>query len=329
MNKWTESVEAGFHAIGLASTVHYHNAIDPLSRISNRAHNFFKRLGLPGIFVTWKQMSSHRLQALVRRHKPRILMCLQSTIEAADAEVLRKISPGIQIIYWWAPPVDQEDQIARLLELASFVDALALTYKGDCERLHARGAIDVIHLPFASCPYSHQVQVTPKLRKKWGREVVVVAPHDEYLEELVRKTSEAILRPVDVWGPGWSNSQWVKFNGKVQPPKTQYIYATSNIVLNLHGAAGTKHNGLNAAFYEIAAAGGFQITEAQPVLAEQPLNRHLATYNGVKELAKKTRYYLEGARARETMRTKLQAHVLKQETYGHRLFTLLKSMGYS
>jgi spore maturation protein CgeB len=102
-----------------------------------------------------------------------------------------------------------------------------------------------------------------------------------------------------------------------------------SIVLNPHGAASTKHNGLNAAFYEIAAAGGFQITEEQPVLAEQPLNRHLATFSSAKELGKKTLYYLEEAGAREAMRTTLQAHVLKQETYGHRLFTLLKSMGYS
>jgi hypothetical protein len=329
VGKWTESVQAGFHAIGLASTVHYHNAIDPLSRISNRVHDFFKRRGLPGIFVTWKQMSSHRLQALVRRHKPKILICLQSTIEANEAEVLRKTSPEIQIIYWWGTQVDQEDQIARLLELASFVDVLALTYKGDCERLRARGASDVVHLPFACCPYTHQVQVTPKIRKKWGRDVVLVGPHDEYLEELVCKTSEAIQQPVDVWGSGWANNQWVRFNGQVQPPKTHYIYAGSTIVLNLHGATGTSHNGLNAAFYEIAAAGGFQVTEEQPILAEQPLNRYLATFNNARELGKLTRYYLTEAGKREAMRAKLQEHVLAKETYGHRLFTLLKSMGFS
>nr|WP_240193474.1 glycosyltransferase [Desulfobulbus alkaliphilus] len=256
-------------------------------------------------------------------------MCLQSTIEAKDAEELRKISPEIKIIYWWGPPVDQEDQIPRLLELASFVDILALTHKGDCEHLRAQGATDAIHLPFAACPYAHRVQLTPRIQKKWGRDVVLVAPHDAYLENLVCKTSEAIQQPVDVWGSGWTSSRWVKFNGQVHPPKTQYIYAASTIVLNLYRAAGTKHNGLNAACYEIAAAGGFQITEEQPVLAGQPLNRHLATYNGVKELGKKTRYYLEEAGARESMRTKLQKHVLEQETYGHRMFALLKSMGYS
>jgi hypothetical protein len=172
-------------------------------------------------------MSSHRLQAIVRRDKTRILMCLHSSLEANDAEALRKISPEIQIIYWWAPPVDQEVQVARLLELASFVDILALTLKGDCENLRTRGAADVMHLPFASCPYTHRVQVTPRIRKKWGREVVLLAPHDEYLEELVCKTSEAIQWPVDVWGPGWSNSRWVKFNGQVHPPKNLYIYATA------------------------------------------------------------------------------------------------------
>jgi len=329
VGKWTESVQAGFHSIGLASAVHYHNAIDPLSRISNRVHDFFKRRGLPGIFVTWKQMSNHRLQAIVRRNKTRILICLHSTLEANDAEALRKISPEIQIIYWWATPVDQEEQVVRLLELASFVDILALPLKGDCENLRARGATDVMHLPFASCPYTHRVEVTPRMRKKWGREVVLVAPHDEYMEELVCKTGEAIQRPVDVWGPGWPDSQWFRYNGLASPPKTLYIYATSTIVLNPHGAASTKHNGLNAAFYEIAAAGGFQITEEQPVLGEQPFNRHVATFSSAGELGKKTRYYLEEASARETMRTTLQTHVLEQETYGHRLFSLLRSMGYS
>ncbi len=326
--KWTECVQAGFHSIGLSSAVHYHDCMDTLSRISDRLHNGFRSRGLPGIFVSWRQMSGHRLQSIVRRNKSLILMSLHSEMTGRDVEELRDVNPQMKIIYWWGSPIRGEEQIARLLELDSLVDALALPYWGDLEKLYGQGAGKAHFVPFAACPYNHQVTLTPKLQRKWGREVIVVGVHDEYLENLVCKVGEALKRPVDVWGPGWSNSQWVRANGFIEHPKSLYAYAASTIVINSHGPAHAQHNGLNPRFYEIAATGGFQLVEEQPALREHPMRYQIATFKNPEDLVEKIRYFVQESETRETMRTILQSHVLQHETYGHRLFSLLQSMGY-
>ncbi|GEM_PF-2256948 len=329
VGKWTTVVQAGFKAIGLDSAVHYHNAVDPLSKISNRMHNLFRRLGLPGVFVTWKQMSDHRLQSLVRRQKSQLLMSLHGTIDHENAEALRRINPRLRIIYWWSYPVRREEQISRLLELNSFVDVLAVPFQGDAEMLRSKGAHKTVFMPFAACPYTHRVQLNPRMRRKWGREVIFVGTHGEYEEELVRRVSEALGRPVDVWGAGWTNTRWARFNGYLVPPHSHYAYAASTIVLNAHGPSCMQHNGLNPTFYEIAAVGGFQITEEQPFIRSGTFARHVACFKDSRDLAQKVPYYLQEQGVRESMVNSLQEHVLHHETYGHRLFSLLKSMGYS
>lgn len=330
-NKWTWVVESGLYSIGLESVIHFHDSPEPLSRISDQMHNLLKRFGLPGTFVDWKTMSNHRLRDMVNKNKTPLVISLQGMIDKKTVEDIRGLNPIIRIIYWWGPPVRREDQILRIMEVDGFVDILALSFEKDVQLLRSRGAKRIAHMPFASCPYHHKLKlkVTSRSRRRYGREVMLIAPHGEYEEELVCRTSEVLGRKVDVWGPGWSDNQWVKHNGLIFPPRNLEAYATSSIVLNLHGKDFAEHNGLNPAFFEIPAAGGFQITEEQPVLDDQPFFPLVATFGDSRELAEKVRYYLHDQGAREDMRSRLQAHILEKETYGQRFYDLFRSMEFS
>ena len=327
--KWTEAVEAGLYSVGLEAFIHFHNVADPLSRISGRLHSFLQRMGLPGTFVTWPTMSNHRVYDLVRRKKTPLVVSLQGLMDRPTIEKIRSLNPIIRIIYLHGTPVRDEEQLERILDLDSMVDALGIPYSGDLSKLQLRGTQHTCLFPFAACPYHHKAELTRKARSRYGREVMLISRCGEYEEELVRLVSEELGRPVDVWGPGWSSSKHVTDNKMIFPPHHLEAFASSTIVLNLHGPDCHEHNGLNQNFFEIAAVGGFQITEHQPVLEKSALGRYTATFKEPRELARKVSYYLQDHGARETMRSGLQNHVLENETYGHRFFQLLKSMGYS
>lgn len=330
-NRWTWVVEAGLYSMGLESAIHFHDSPEPLSRISNNMHNLLKKFGLPGTFVDWKTMSNHRLQDMVKKHKTPLVISLQGIIDRKTVDRIREINPIIRIIYWWGPPVRKEEQAQRIMELDPMVDVLALSFKNDVELMRSKGAEKVVHLPFASCPYHHKLKlnVTSRTRRKYGRDVIFIGPHGEYEEELISRTSEVLGGKVDVWGYGWSTNQWIRHNGLIFPPRNLEAYAASAVVINAHGKDFLEHNGLNPPFFEIPAAGGFQITEEQPVLDEQPFRSHVVTFRDSKDLAEKVRYYLHDQGARESMRTRLEKHILEHETYGRRLYDLFTSMNIS
>jgi len=327
-NRWTWVVESGLYSLGLESAIHFHDTPEPLSRISDRMHNLLKRFGLPGTFVDWKTMSNHRLRDMVKKNKTPLVISLQGMIDKKTVEDIRELNPIIRIIYWWGPPVRREDQMERIMEVDGLVDVMALSFIKDVQRIRSRGAKNVVHLPFAACPYHHRlkVKVSSASRRKYGREVILIAPHGEYEEELVCRVSETLGQKVDVWGQGWSNNQWVRYNGLIFPPRNLEAYASSTIVINPHGHDFAEHDGLNPAFFEIPAAGGFQITEDQAILNNQDYGRDVATFGDARELAEKVRYYLQDKGARESLRSRLQTHILEKETYGQRFYDLLESM---
>lgn len=329
IGKWTEAIQAGFKAIGQESVIHYHNGADTLSKISNRLHNFLQRLGLPGMTVTWPQISNQRVLNLVRRHRCEVLVSLQGLIDQETVQHLRKINPRIRIIYWWGQQVQDSEQIDKLYALSSFVDVLAIPYQGDSALLQEKGAKNAVFLPFAACPVQHNVKLSTRARKKFSKDVILVGDYSEYREAILHLISDVLGQAVDVWGSGWSSNQRVNAYGPLFPPQSLQAYAAAKIVLNLHGQACTKHNGLNPKFFQIAAVGGFQITEDQPVLRSHDFRDNLCTFSTLQELSPKIIHFLKEASLREEMSRRLQNHVLKKETYGHRFFNLLKSMGYS
>ncbi len=329
-NKWTWVVEAGLYSLGLESAIHFHNCPEPVSKISDRMHNLLKRLGLPGTFVPWETMSNYRVRDMVKRNKTPLVISLQGMLDRETVEAIREINPIIKIIYWWGPQVRNREQVQRILETDSLVDVLALSFQKDVELLRSRGAKNVVHLPFAACPFHHnrKVKAGAKARRRYGSEVVLISQYGEYEEELVRRVSEALGTKVDVWGSGWSSNQWVNSKGPIFSPRNLEAYACSTIVLNPHGKDFPEHDGLNPAFFEIPAAGGFQITEEQQILQEQPWGGHVATFRNPRELGEKARYYLKNPEARESLRQRLQQQVLEQETYGHRFYNLFQRMQF-
>ena len=79
-------------------------------------------------------------------------------------------------------------------------------------------------------------------------------------------------------------------------------------------------------FYEIPAAGGFQICDYQAVMDEFQTGRMTVSFRSLEELAEKTDYYLTHESERLELTRAIQHQVLADELYTTRLQRLLDSL---
>ena len=106
--------------------------------------------------------------------------------------------------------------------------------------------------------------------------------------------------------------------------KAKAFSAAKVVLNNLHP---TEINGLNKRSFEIAACGGFQITNYRPCTAELfDIGKEIICYNSFGELKEKLDYYLDERNEDERKDIIAAGHnrVLNEHTYSHRFNRILE-----
>jgi len=143
-----------------------------------------------------------------------------------------------------------------------------------------------------------------------------------------------------IFGSGWPRSgplSGLLFEGgrRVSPEECALIYAGGRVNLNLHSSlrdeAAFDDSGrfLNPRAFEIAAAGGFQITDPRPLLP--PLftpGRELAVAETPGDLPGLIGHYLARPEEAAALGRAARARVLAEHTYQHRLERILACSGF-
>jgi spore maturation protein CgeB len=143
-----------------------------------------------------------------------------------------------------------------------------------------------------------------------------------------------------IFGSGWPRTGRLSghlFEGgrRVSPGECALIYTGGRVNLNLHSSlrdeAAFDDSGrfLNPRAFEIAAAGGLQITDPRPLLP--PLftpGRELAVAETPDDLPGLIEHYLARPEEAEAMGRAARARVLAEHTYQHRLERLLACSGF-
>jgi spore maturation protein CgeB len=124
-----------------------------------------------------------------------------------------------------------------------------------------------------------------------------------------------------VWGRGWRKCHGVRHHGALSLADSLKVYACSTISLNLHHV--DTPNGCNMKYYEIPAAGGFQICDWQPLMDSTDPGRQTVACRSLPEFADKVNYFLaHESERRETVVANSQA-VFATPDYQARLAELL------
>ncbi|MBW1989758.1 MAG: glycosyltransferase [Deltaproteobacteria bacterium] len=318
MGMWSELVSHALSALGHRTCLHYHNT----KPMSFRFQRLSRIAG--GSAPDLAEWSNRRLLELAAQGPVDVLFSIQGKIDEATAARIRRMHKNVKIVYWFGDVVFDRAR-ERIRQAYGYVDLLLLSYKGEVDRFSEELGSRVEYMPFGVSEAFHRIApLTPGERARYGAKVAFVGTHYPERDVLLTHLAEDQGLPVSVWGRSWGRSKTLRCRGRLDMARTLKVHQAADVSLNIHHHL--SHNGFNMKFYEIPAAGGFEICDFKPAIEEDGFSGLVETYRTADELADKIRYYLKNENARREMAKKFQAHVFAHCTYEARLAGLLSRL---
>ena len=270
---------------------------------------------------TWKQRHRQQLIAAMSHSRWDVLLSIQGTIDRHTANQLRQQSPHLRIIYWWGDILTGQAQL-RINEAANFSDRLMLSYLGSYKALKPVYQDKLAYFPFGVSRQFHTVdKLSARDRKRFTSEVAFVGTYYPERCALIRYLNTQLDTPVSVWGRGWRKCRGIRHHSALSLADSLKVYHCSKISLNLHHV--DTPNGFNMKFYEIPAAGGFQICDWQPLMNSTDLGKQTVTCCSLPEFAEQVNYYLAHEQERRKIVKENSQTVFATADYQTRLDDLL------
>ncbi len=318
---WTEIIAASLQQLGHRVEYLHHNARLPGDRLflAGRTWLHGEDRG-----AAWARRFRQRLLERTGRTPLDVLLSIQGKVDAATVEQLRQNSPGLRVIYWWGD-ILSEAALARIRDAAGFADRILVSYAGSHAQLEKLYGDQVLYFPFGVSPAFHSVDTpTARERRRFGAEVAFVGTCYAERCELLRYLNSRLALPVAVWGRGWRHCPGVRGRGPLSLHESQLVHACSKISLNLHHAGSA--DGGNMKYWEIPAAGGFQVCDRQPALTTTAHGRHTIFCRSLPEFAESILHYLAHADERRQLGHAAREAVLESAGYTPRLAALLREL---
>lgn len=320
--EWTAVSVDTLQELGHEVAFHYHNRRTLIDRISLAAG----KLGRPG---------EARSAAWTRRYQPQLfhamhgsgwdmLFSIQGRVQADTIHRLRGSSPDLRVVYWWGDIITDQ-ATRRLAEAVEFSDRILISYRGAYDKLRAVHGEKITYFPFGVSPRYHQVEdLSWRDRRRYTADVAFVGTCYPERCELVHYLNARLENPVRVWGRGWRQCRGVRAHGPLPLADALKVHACSRISLNLHHR-GTD-NGCNMKFYEIPAAGGFQICDWQAVMEETAVGIQTVSCRSAAEFADRIAHYLACPQERQHLGEQTSAMAYAHETYLDRFRKLMEDL---
>ena len=318
---WTEIIATSLQSLGHRVAYLYHNVRGPADRVFLAGRTLLHGEDRGD---AWARRCRQHLLEQAGKTPWDVLLSIQGKVDAATVQQLRRYSPGLQVIYWWGD-ILSDAALARIGEAARFADRLLVSYAGSrvmLEKLHGE---KVLYFPFGVAPDYHCIGTpTARERCRYGAEVAFVGTCYPERCELLRYLDRQLASPVAVWGRGWRHCRGVRGRGALTLHESQLAHACSYISLNLHHAG--SDDGGNMRFWEIPAAGGFQICDRQPAGSAAAHGKYTITCASPAEFAERINYYLAHASERRELVHAAREAVLESASYTPRLAALLQDL---
>jgi len=272
-------------------------------------------------------LMNRRLIAAVRAFKPDAVVILKGeTIFRETLVALR--TRNIPLVSWW---VDDPFRFPGWLGHFELFDLVGVFDKECVANLKERGIQHVIYLPCACdqttfYPQSLDPSDYPLLNCTVGF-VAVCYP------ERLALLSQMKGLDVGLWGSGWEAAAELKefppgtWRGlRISATNAAKVYNLAKICPNVH-ALQTRFGGLNTRTFEILAAGGFELVDQVPGLAEHfEVGREIVAYASPAQFRELTDYYLAHPSERAAIVERGRSRVLRHHTYEKRLEVILKTL---
>lgn len=319
---WTEISADEFGKLGYDTQIFYNNKKRAKARFFSKLNKF---LPATKSVLDWEKFQQQDLLAEFKKDEFDLYFSIQGKIDSDFLKSLKSHNPEIKTVYWLGDVL--VDAAKRRFEglkeasLAGALDALLVSYRGTYEGLIAQGFKNVHYFPFGYSSTFHRVgEISPEERQKYTCAVSFVGTHYPERAEIIRYLNKHLNEPVQVWGRGWQGSG-IKSNGRLSLQDSLKVYACSKISLNIHHHL--TDNGFNMKFYEIPAAGGFQICDWQEELEKTPLAL-TPSFDSKEKLLILLKEYLAKESERNRLKALLNNAVVESCNYDGKFNELLK-----
>jgi len=315
---WTEIIAAALRKNGHRVDSCYHNRKTLHDRIALAATTL-----RPGKDrkSAWRQRHRQQLLQALRHSRYDILLSIQGTLDQQTVTQLRQQSPDLRIIYWWGDILTEQAQ-ARIHEAAGFADTLLVSYLGSYRTLKPVYPDKLVYFPFGVSREFHMTgPLSTRDRQRFTADVAFVGTYYPERCALIHYLNMQLDTPVSIWGRGWRQCRGISHHGALSLADSLKVYRCARISLNLHHV--DTPNGCNMKYYEIPAAGGFQICDRQPLMDTTDLGRQTVACRSLPEFAEQVKYYLAHEQQRQQI-TEANTHaVFSTADYQARLDDLL------
>jgi spore maturation protein CgeB len=312
--RWTEIIADTLQQAGHQVGVCYHNRKGLRDRMVLAGRSL-----LPGERrkTAWVQRHRRQLLEAMSHDQWDALLSIQGTVDYQTVAQCRRQSPGLKVFFWWGDILTQQAR-TRISQAAEFSEQLLVSGKGTFENLSPVYQDQLRYFPFGVARRFHTVDnITARDRQRFSATVAFAGTCYPERCELINYLNAQLDTPVRVWGRGWRHCKGVRSHGPLSLADSLKVHACSRISLNLHHA--DTNNGCNMKFYEIPAAGGFQLCDWQPLLEETDLGRQTVACRSLAEFAEKTHYYLAHEQERRQIVETTSQTVFTTENYPSRL----------
>lgn len=324
MGMWTEICADSLKSLGCTVSTVCSNKTSLFPRLS--AHLLY----LIGGFSTKKKKNflekrirQNLNQKLSANHYD-LFLSIQGKVTREDILSLKKMNPRIKVIYWWGDILISAARM-KIQNIHDVVDYLLISYRGDYQSLENEGIQNLYYFPFACSEKFHsQPPVDEDDLKKYASKVSFVGTFYPERGELIKFLNANLTEPVKVWGRSWNKCPEVASAGRLTMKETLKVHRSSDISLNIHH--NRTNNGFNMKFYEIPAAGGFQIVDWQPELNNLKYGAVVCSFKNKDELLQKIQYFLKNEKERARLKTEGQKLILAENSYIKQFETLLKKV---
>lgn len=321
---WTELSEDVLQRLGFSVDVFYHNVKSPKARLVSKLNKFAP---FSKNFLDWENLQRKNIIEKIGLHHYDCLFSIQGKLDSDFIFSLKQKKPGIKIIYWLGDVLLERPksqlQALKAASVGGALDCLLVSYRGVYEKLVEDGFKNIVYFPFGVSKRFHSSgQISAEDRARFTSSVSFVGTCYRERAEIISYLNRNLEQPVQVWGRGWLGSG-IKSNGRLSLQESLKVYACSKISLNIHHHL--TDNGFNMKFFEIPAAGGFQICDWQEELSRSSLSK-TQSFTSKEELLSKIKHFLDRDGERITLEEELQKTALESTCYDDGFRKLLEKI---
>lgn len=247
---------------------------------------------------------------------------------------------GIVTVYWF---VEDFRRFSYWKDVCNSFDYFFMIQKGDFEKLLEQRCSSIWGwFPMAAEKSIHKpLNLEPSDLNFYGSDVSFMGAaypnRQNFFQNLNQKLKNQSSYSLKLWGTGWYNEQTQDINiplknNRISIEETVKIFNASKININLHSSMNnemfdTFGDFINPRTFEIAACGGFQLTDNRPAVKELfEEDKEIVLFSSLEEANDKIIFYLKNDYLRNKIATASREKVLKFHTYDVRLINMLEAV---